>query len=186
MTFWYHSKSKQRVLISQRSYFTICTFLNFFLQSHKAVSRRKQGDFGKWHSKWLKSHVAESSQTSINEWFMGKCDGLVANKTHKVTKADLESTPYRTFYKYKAEIVKTSSVMSTNGPSSTNPTTNPDDESPSENWDFDNEQSSLVCDTLHMIDRWCVGLFGPLKWPSISLSVQDIITSPLFVSLFIF
>lgn len=101
--------------------------------SHKAVSRRKQGDFGKWHSKWLKSHVAESSQTSINEWFMGKCDGLVANKTHKVTKADLESTPYRTFYKYKAEIVKTSSVMSTNGPSSTNPTTNPDDESPSEN-----------------------------------------------------
>ena len=100
------------------------------------MSRRKQGDFGKWHSKWLKSHVAESSQTSINEWFMGKCDGLVANKTHKVTKADLESTPYRTFYKYKAEIVKTSSVMSTNGPSSTNPTTNPDDESPSENWDF--------------------------------------------------
>jgi len=102
--------------------------------SHKAVSRRKQGDFGKWHSKWLKSHVAESSQTSINEWFMGKCEGLVANKTHKVTKADLESTPYRTFYKYKAEIVKTSSVMSTNGPSSTNQTsTNPDDENPSEN-----------------------------------------------------
>ena len=89
---------------------------NFILQSHKAVSRRKCGDFGKWHQKWLKTNVAESSQTSINEWFMGKCEGLVANKTHKVTKADLDSTPYRTFYKYKAEIVKTSNSTS-NGPS---------------------------------------------------------------------
>ena len=43
---------------------------------------------------------------------MGKCEGLVANKTHKVTKADLEHTPYRTFYKYKADIIKSSS----NGP----------------------------------------------------------------------
>jgi len=82
--------------------------------SHKAVSRRKSSDFGRWHSKWLKSNVSDSSQVSINEWFMGKCEGLVANKTIKVTKADHESTPYRTFYKYKAEIIKTSS----NGPTS--------------------------------------------------------------------
>lgn len=87
------------------------------LQSHKAVSRRKCSDFGKWHSKWLKSNVSDSSQTSIQDWFMGKCEGLVANKTHKVTKADLDHTPYRTFYKYKAEIIKTSS---SNGPASAN------------------------------------------------------------------
>ncbi len=85
-------------------------FLKF--QSHKAVSRRKQSDFGRWHSKWIKSNVSESSQTSIQDWFMGKCEGLVPNKTIKLTKADLDHTPYRTFYKYKAEIVKTS-----NGPS---------------------------------------------------------------------
>merc|ERR1712020_762303 len=54
--------------------------------SHKAVSRRKQADFGRWHSKWLKANVSDSSQTSINEWFMGKCDGLVPNKTHKILK----------------------------------------------------------------------------------------------------
>lgn len=83
--------------------------------SHKAVSRRKASDFGRWHSKWLKSNVSESSQTSINDWFIGKCEGLVANKTLKVTKHDLDHTPYRTFYKYKAEIVKTSS---SNGPTS--------------------------------------------------------------------
>ena len=46
---------------------------------------------------------------------MGECDGLVPNKTHKIVKNDLEHTPYRTFYKYKAEILKTSS----NGPTLT-------------------------------------------------------------------
>lgn len=40
---------------------------------------------------------------------MGKCDGLVPNKTHKIVKNNLDITPYRTFYKYKAEILKTSS-----------------------------------------------------------------------------
>ena len=44
---------------------------------------------------------------------MGKCDGLVPNKTHKIVKNNLDITPYRTFYKYKAEILKTSSDEST-------------------------------------------------------------------------
>jgi len=46
---------------------------------------------------------------------MGKCDGLVPNKTHKIVKNNLEITPYRTFFKFKAEILKTSS----NGPTLT-------------------------------------------------------------------
>ena len=40
---------------------------------------------------------------------MGKCDGLVPNKTHKIIKNNLEITPYRTFFKYMVEILKTSS-----------------------------------------------------------------------------
>merc|ERR1719242_1295216 len=88
--------------------------------SHKAVSRRKCSDFGRWHSKWLKSNVSDTSQTSINEWFMGKCEGLVPNRTHKITKATLESTPFRTYYKYKAEIIKTNSnLTSSNGKTTT-------------------------------------------------------------------
>ena len=90
-------------------YESFLLFSFFFLQSHKAVSHRKQNDFKRWHSKWLSSNVSDSSKTSINEWFMGKCDGLVPNKTHKIVKNNLDITPYRTFYKYKAEILKTSS-----------------------------------------------------------------------------
>ena len=59
--------------------------------------------------------MSDTSQTSINEWFMGKCDGLVPNKTHKIVYNYLEITPYRTFFKFKAEILKTSS----NGPTLT-------------------------------------------------------------------
>ena len=49
---------------------------------------------------------------------MGKCDGLVPNKTHKIEYNNLEITPYRTFFKFKAEILKTSS----NGPTLTSMT----------------------------------------------------------------
>merc|ERR1712088_633255 len=74
--------------------------------SHKAVSRRKTSDFNRWHSKWVKEHVSEVQESSITEWFMGKCDGLVKNKTQKVVKSDQDRTPYRTYYKFKAEIIK--------------------------------------------------------------------------------
>jgi len=74
--------------------------------SHKAVSRRKTSDFNRWHSKWVKEHVSDIQETNINEWFMGKSDGLVNNKTHKITKSDQDRTPYRTYYKFKAEIIK--------------------------------------------------------------------------------
>ena len=53
--------------------------------------------------------MSDASQTSINDWFMGKCDGVVPNKTHKIEYKNLEITPYRTFFKFKVEILKTSS-----------------------------------------------------------------------------
>ena len=81
----------------------------YLLQSHEKVLRRKQATFGQWHSKWLKDNVSDTSQTSINDWFMGKCNGLVPNKTHKIEYNYLEITPYRTFFKYMVEILKTSS-----------------------------------------------------------------------------
>ena len=70
------------------------------------VSRRKTSDFNRWQSTWVKDNVSEAQHSSINDWFMGKCDGLVNNKTHKVIKSDQDKTPYRTFYKFKAEIIK--------------------------------------------------------------------------------
>jgi len=78
--------------------------------SHKAVSRRKTSDFNKWHSKWVKKNVSESAKANIEDWFMGRSDGLVPNKTHKITRADPERTPYRTYYKFKSELLKSNTT----------------------------------------------------------------------------
>jgi len=78
--------------------------LTFFLQSHMKVSRRKTSDFDAWHRGWQGQHVAEAQRTNVEEWFMGRCEGLVANETIKVAKTDVASTPYRLYHKYRAEV----------------------------------------------------------------------------------
>ena len=70
------------------------------------MSRRKTGDFNRWHANWLADHVSESQHAAVADWFMGKVDGLVPNKTHKIVRNDMERTPYRTFYKWQADILK--------------------------------------------------------------------------------
>mgnify|MGYP003305111703 CR=1 FL=1 len=67
-------------------WYLVIILSSFYFQSHKAVSRRNTGDFNRWHSKWLKLHVSEVQHTNLNEWFMGKSDGLVNNKTHNIGK----------------------------------------------------------------------------------------------------
>ena len=76
--------------------------------SHKAVCRRKHGDFNRWHVKWASKHVSDAQREHTENWFMGRSDGLVPNKTHRITRADGEKTPYRTYHKYKSEIIKNS------------------------------------------------------------------------------
>lgn len=78
----------------------------YYLQSHKAVSKRKVKDFTNWHKKWLRQNVSPAQQNSVNDWFMGKCDGLVPNKTHKIVKSDLEKAPFHPFVKFRAEVIK--------------------------------------------------------------------------------
>ncbi|XP_040564343.1 paired amphipathic helix protein Sin3a isoform X2 [Lepeophtheirus salmonis] len=73
-------------------------------ESHKTVSQRKSKGFSKWHSGWIEKNVSESQQSSISDWFMGLTDGLIPNKTHKIIKNHSDSTPYRTFFKWRADV----------------------------------------------------------------------------------
>ena len=85
-------------------HFHLIIFTSF--QSHKKVSRRKTGDFNRWHSGWLAENVSESAHSAVADWFMGKTEGLVPNKTHKIVKNDHDKTPYRTYHKFRADIIK--------------------------------------------------------------------------------
>ena len=58
-------------------------------------------NFCRWHEAWAEANVSEAQSRSVEDWFMGRCEGLVPNNTRRVTKADPDTTPYRTFHKYK-------------------------------------------------------------------------------------
>jgi hypothetical protein len=49
--------------------------------------------------------VSETQHGFVADWFMGKTDGLVPNKTHKIVKNNMEKTPYRIYYKFRADIL---------------------------------------------------------------------------------
>ena len=55
----------------------------------------------RWHEAWAEANVSEAQSRYVEDWFMGRCEGLVPNNTRRVTKADPDTTPYRTLHKYK-------------------------------------------------------------------------------------
>jgi len=75
-------------------------------QSHPELCKRKFRDFNRWHSQWSAENVLESQQHAHNEWMMGRGEGMVPNKTHRLTFSDTTKTPYRTFTKFKADVGK--------------------------------------------------------------------------------
>ena len=76
----------------------------FTFQSHPELCKRKYKDFNRWHSNWASQNVTEGQQTAHSEWMLGRTEGLVSNKTHRLTISEPNKTPYRTYTKFKAEV----------------------------------------------------------------------------------
>ena len=76
-------------------------------QSHKSVSRAKSGAFSRWHAGWVRQNVPDSAHVAIDDWFMGKTDDLVANRTSKMIQNSPDKTPYRLYNKYVVESTST-------------------------------------------------------------------------------
>jgi len=81
--------------------------LNRAKQTHPDVCRRKYKKFTSWHTTWSDSHVKDIAKQAHSEWMMGLISGLAPNKTERVTIFDPKKTPYRTFTKFKSEMLKT-------------------------------------------------------------------------------
>ena len=79
--------------------------IHCLFQSHKNVCTRKHRDLSSWHAKWAEENVSEEQSSKTADWFMGRCEGLVRNQTTKVVKNWAEKAPYRTFHKYRAELI---------------------------------------------------------------------------------
>lgn len=76
------------------------------MQTHPDVCRRKYKRFSAWHGTWCGTNVSDVAHATHAEWMLGRAEGLAPNKTHRVTISDLNKTPYRTFTKFKEEVLK--------------------------------------------------------------------------------
>jgi len=95
-------------VVNSENYIYKRNSLNRAKQTHPDVCNRKYRKFNSWHSKWASQNVANGTNAAMAEWFMGRADGLAPNQTTKViVNADTRKIPpYRTFTKYKAEMLK--------------------------------------------------------------------------------
>jgi hypothetical protein len=64
----------------------------------------------------VRQNVTDSAHSAVEQWFMGKSDELLPNRTLKTPKTILEKTPYRVYHKYVVDLLKSpsSNILSTN------------------------------------------------------------------------
>jgi len=104
------SEDRLRIVwvVNSENYIYKRNSLNRARQTHPDVCTYKYRKFNTWHSEWAAKNVAATAGSHTADWFMGRTEGLSANQTTKVTvNADVKKIPpYRTFYKFKAEMLK--------------------------------------------------------------------------------
>ncbi len=104
-TRWLSVLKTCRRLYNERTTFVLkVPFVHF--QSHKTVSLRKSSAFSFWHASWVRQNVPDTAHHSIEQWFMGKSDQLVPNRTQKLSRSSQEKAPYRQYLRYKVDLPK--------------------------------------------------------------------------------
>lgn len=72
-------------------------------QSHKKVTTELNTKFRRWHRNWSKEHVSEDMQMESTAWMMGRCEGLVPNRTQMRCDNDPCRPPYYPYNRYRVE-----------------------------------------------------------------------------------
>lgn len=73
------------------------------IQSHPKVTKYKATKFRGWLKKWANINVNEAQSKLCTDWLMGRCDGVVPNRTRIVTDNDLQRTPYVPYNRYRVD-----------------------------------------------------------------------------------
>lgn len=82
----------------------------FLLQSHPQVTKQKGAQFRAWLKQWVSENVSDAQVKQCTDWLMGRCDGVVPNRTRVVTDIDISRTPYVPFNRYRVERLAEDSV----------------------------------------------------------------------------
>lgn len=76
---------------------------DFLLQSHPQVTKKKASRFRHWLKQWAIEHVSDGQVKQCTDWLMGRCEGVVPNRTRVLTDNDLSRTPYVPYNRYRVE-----------------------------------------------------------------------------------
>ncbi|XP_022900635.2 paired amphipathic helix protein Sin3a isoform X1 [Onthophagus taurus] len=79
-------------------------------ETHAAVTKRLAVQFHAWLKKWVSSNVTDVQLKQCTDWFMGRGENVVPNRTRIQTNNDYTRTPYAVYNKYHVERLKDDSA----------------------------------------------------------------------------
>ncbi|XP_072393755.1 paired amphipathic helix protein Sin3a [Diabrotica undecimpunctata] len=95
--------SKIMFTIQKDSYLYNISAFHRARKSHPQVTKKKAGRFRSWLKEWTSEHVSDIQVKQCTDWLMGRCDGVVPNRTRVLTDNDLTRTPYVSYNRYRVE-----------------------------------------------------------------------------------
>ncbi|XP_057664954.1 paired amphipathic helix protein Sin3b isoform X1 [Diorhabda carinulata] len=83
-------------------------------KSHPHVTKKKAGRFRQWLKHWTSEHVSDIQVKQCTDWLMGRCEGVVPNRTRVLNDNDINRTPYVPYNRYRVERLASSNDASSN------------------------------------------------------------------------
>ncbi|XP_023025930.1 SIN3 transcription regulator family member A isoform X2 [Leptinotarsa decemlineata] len=95
--------SKIMFAVTKDSYLYNISAFHRARKSHPQVTKQKATRFRQWLKRWACDHVSDTQSKQCTDWLMGRCDGVVPNRTRVLTDNDLSRTPYVPYNRYRVE-----------------------------------------------------------------------------------
>ncbi|KAJ8924461.1 hypothetical protein NQ315_007258 [Exocentrus adspersus] len=95
--------SKIMFAVTKDSYLYNISAFHKARKSHPQVTKRKGSLFRAWLKQWASANVSDVQVKQCTDWLMGRCEGVVPNRTRVLTDNDLSRTPYVPYNRYRVE-----------------------------------------------------------------------------------
>ncbi|KAG5894786.1 hypothetical protein JTB14_005222 [Gonioctena quinquepunctata] len=95
--------SKIMFAVTKDSYLYNISAFHRARKSHPQVTKHKSARFRQWLKRWACENVSDVQSKQCTDWLMGRCEGVVPNRTRVLTDNDLSRTPYVPYNRYRVE-----------------------------------------------------------------------------------
>ncbi|XP_045483344.1 paired amphipathic helix protein Sin3b [Harmonia axyridis] len=100
----FNSQDSKIVFTSNKdSYIYKISALERAKESHPRITMRLSTRFKYWLKEWVSENVSDSQHKQCIDWLMGRCEGVVPNRTKILTDNDISRPPYTSYNRYKVD-----------------------------------------------------------------------------------